>query len=102
MNSRVLKRKVGSFNKKEMVDDKLMRFLDLRGGKFMEQINGKRFEIRNIEVNIIIKMLVDIAEKSKIFYNKYLRPTVNYDHLEVKRIRENNIEKAVWDTIRYQ
>ncbi|HKL42823.1 MAG TPA: hypothetical protein VJ962_09635 [Clostridia bacterium] len=100
MNTRVIKRKVGSLDRKKAFDDKIMSFLDLQGGKSMEQINSNRFNISNINGNIIRKMLVDIGERSKIFYNKYLRPTVNYDYLEVKRIRENNIEKAIWDTIR--
>lgn len=102
MSSSVLKRSVSSLNKKGFFNNKFMSFFGLRGGKLMEGTTRNRFEIVEVERNFISDILVGIGERSKIFYNKYLRSTVSYDYLEVKRIREKNIENVLWDTIRNQ
>ena len=102
MSVSVLKRRVSVLRKKGLFNNIIMRLLDLRGGKFMEQTTSNRFEIVKVERNFIKDILIGIGERSKIFYNKYLRSTVTYDYLEIKKIREKNTENVLWDTIRNQ
>lgn len=72
----------------------------IRGEKFMEQINKNMPGIIKAKKNYLINILIGIGERSKIFYNEHLRSTISYDYLEVKRIREKNIENVLWDTLR--
>lgn len=102
MGSSVLKRNVSSLNKKGLFNLTVLGFLDLRGGKLMEQTTSNRFGIVKAEKNFVKDILIGVSERSKIFYNKYLRSTVSYDYLEVKRIKERNIENVLWDSVRSQ
>lgn len=102
MSVSAIKRKVNVIKRNRSFKNKKSSFSDLRGEKIMEQLNDNRFEMVKIESGFFRNILIGIGERSKIFYNKYLRPTVNYDYLEVKRIREKNIENVLWDTIRNQ
>jgi hypothetical protein len=47
-------------------------------------------------------MFNNIIENSKIFYNKYLRTTVYYDHLEMNKIDKGTLEAVMMDFIRRQ
>lgn len=102
MGVSIIKRKVNVFKRNISFKNKKSSFSDLRGEKIMEQLNDNRFEMVKIESGFFRNILIGIGERSKIFYNKYLRSTVSYDYLEVKRIREKNIENVLWDTIRNQ
>lgn len=70
----------------------------------MEQMKRNRFEtvLDKVERSFIKDILGDISERSKILYRKHLRPTVNYDYLETKRIKERNLENILWEMIRSQ
>lgn len=102
MSVSVIKRKINVLKGNRSFKNKKLSFSDLRGEMIMEHLNDNEFEMVKIESSFIKNILIGISERSKIFYNKYLRSTVNYDYLEVKRIREKNIEKVLWETIRSQ
>lgn len=102
MNASIYIRKIISVNKNGRLNHRVLSFLELDGGKLMEKANSYKYEPVKLEGSFIKAFLVGISERSEIFYNKYLRSKVAYDYLEVKRIRERNINNGLWDTIRNQ
>lgn len=104
MGVKVLKRKIGILNLKAIINRKLEGVFNILGGKHMEGIDRSQFNLDKIrsEKSFIRVIFEDVSERSKIFYNKYLRSTVHYDHLEMKRIKKHNLESVLWDAIRSQ
>jgi hypothetical protein len=102
MSSLVFKIKVYTFHKKVQFKKRKISLMGLRKENFMEQQNINKLKIVKLVEVFIRHFFADISERSQMFYHKYLRSTVNYDSLEVKRIRDNSIENILWDTIRNQ
>ena len=100
----VIKRKVNAISKKGLFKNNIMSFLFLRKEKFMEAIKRNRLKtvVGKVKRGFSKNLLIGISESSKIFYNKYFRATVHYNHLEIKKIRKRNLENSLWDGIRNQ
>jgi len=104
MGVKVLRKTVGLLSGRGLFKRKIEDFLNLLGGIPVEQINRKSFEMIKVkkERSFLKKIFNDISESSRIFYNKYLRPTVHYDHLEMEKIKRSTLESVMMDFIRRQ
>jgi len=104
MGVKVLRKTVGIFSGRGLFKRKVKDFLNLLGGITMEHINKRSFEMTKEKKkdNYLKKIFNDIRENSKIFYNKYLRTTVHYDHLEMNKIKSETLEAVMMDFIRRQ
>jgi len=104
MGVKVLRKTVGIFSGRGLFKRKIEDFLNLLGGIPVEHINKKSFEItkEKKEKNYLKMFFNDIRESGKIFYNKYLRTTVYYDHLEMDKIERGTLEAVMMDFIRRQ
>lgn len=104
MEVKVLRKRIGIFSGRGFFKRMIEDFLNLLGGISVEQINSKSFEMTKVkkEKNYLKKFFNDIGERSRIFYNKYLRATVHYDHLEMDKIERETLEAVMMDFIRRQ
>lgn len=104
MEVKVLRGTVGLFSRRGLFIRKIRDFLNLLGGLPMEQINRKSFEMTKVkkEKSFIKNIFEDLSERVKIFYKKYLRTTVHYDHLEMNKIKRHTMEAVMMDFIRRQ
>lgn len=105
MGVKVLRRTIGVFSGRGLIKEKVKNFLNLLGGLlFMEQVNRKNYEIsKSKEKNDVLeKIIIQIKERSRIFYNKYLRTTVHYDQTEMKNAKMNNLESVMMEFIKRQ
>ena len=104
MGVKVLRKTVGIFSGRGLFKRKIEDFLNLLGGIPMEQINRKSFEMTKVKKkeNYLKKFFNSIRENSKIFYNKYLRTTVHYDHLEMDKVKRETLEAVMMELIRRQ
>lgn len=104
MGVKVLRKTFGIFSGRGLFKRKIEDFLNLLGGIPVEQINRKSFEMTKVkeERNFLKEFFSNIQKSSKIFYNKYLRTTVYYDHLEMDKIERETLEAVMMDFIRRQ
>jgi hypothetical protein len=104
MEVKVLRKTVGIFSGRGLFKRKIEDFLNLLGGIHVEHINKRSFEMTKDkkEKNYLKKFFNDIKDNSKIFYNKYLRSTSYYDHLEMDKIKRGTLEAVMMDFIRRQ
>lgn len=104
MGVEVLRRTVGIFSRRGLFKRKIKDFLNLVGGLPVEQVNRKSFEMSKVKKNenYLKKFFNSIRENSKIFYNKYLRTTVHYDHLEMDKVKSETLEAVMMEFIRRQ
>jgi hypothetical protein len=104
MGVQILRRTVGIFSRRGLFKRKIKDFLNLLGGIPVEHINKRSFEMakEKKKVNYLKRFISDIRDNSKVFYNKYLRATVHYDHLEMNKIKRGTLEAVMMDFIRRQ
>lgn len=104
MGVKVLRKTVGIFSGRGLFKRKIKDFLNLLGGLPVEQINRKSFEMTKVkeDKNYLKKFISNIQESGRVFYNKYLRTTVYYDHQEMNKIDHGTLEAVMMDFIRRQ